>query len=121
MTALERYQELLEESGVSLASLNLSDIGLTRADALRAVEILREGVTPILGGDLFFLKDGRPEFAFDNWSTEPEPGETNNLYVRRSCDTTEAFVRKIPDQPDVELLFAFVVGMPPKTFALETH
>jgi hypothetical protein len=105
----EEFDGLLAKSGVSLASLDIRDIGLLRSDALRAVEILRHGKLPILGGDVYLRRGDRIEVAYANWYTNPKPEEDCETYLRRSWDHTATYIKNFPEFPDAEVLFGLVV------------
>jgi hypothetical protein len=109
MTAPEEFDGLLAKSGVSLASLGIHDIGLLRNDALRAVEILRHGKLPILGGDVYLRRGDRLEVAYANWYADPRPGEDRETYLHRSWDHAETYLKNFPESPGAEVLFAIVV------------
>jgi len=105
-----RYEELLRSRGVSLAEMGVRDIGLVRNDALLAIEFLREAEIPILGGDVWFCRDGKLDVAYANWHTDPNPMEDPLVYSQRSCNASEQYVRDFPEQVDVEPLFVLVIG-----------
>jgi len=109
MKASEECSDLLAKSGVSLAPLGIRDIGLARSDALRAVEILRRGQLPILGGDVYLRRGDRLEVAYANWYADPKPEEERETYLHRSWDKAEAYLKSFPQSADSEVLFAIVV------------
>jgi Immunity protein 40 len=109
MTALEEFNDLLASSGVSLASLGFRDIGLSRSDALRAVEVLRHTECAILGGDVYLRRGDRLEVTYDSWCTDPRPQEDHKVYLRRSWDKADAYIKNFPDFADAEVLFGIVV------------
>jgi hypothetical protein len=113
MTDLEEFRDLLAKSGVYLASLGIHDIGLSRSDALRAVEILRHGKLSILGGDVYLRRGGRLEVAYANWYANPKPEEDRETYLHRSWDKAEAYLKNFPESADAEVLFAIVVEKAP--------
>ena len=115
MTAPEEFDSLLAKSGISLASLGIRDIGLLRNDALRAVEILRDGKFPILGGDVYLRRGDRLDVAYANWYADPKTDEDRETYLRRSWDKAETFLKNFPESPDAEVLFAMVVEKAPGT------
>ncbi len=110
INASEQFAALLKESGISLASLGIRDVGLLRADALKTVEILRSAKLPILGGDVYYRRGDRVEVAYANWYADPKPTEDHETHLRRSWDKAEAYVRNFPEPSDAEVLFAIVVG-----------
>jgi hypothetical protein len=109
MRVSAEYNELLVSRGVSLAEMNVRDIGLFRDDALLAIDLLREAEIPILGGDVWYRRNGRFEPAYANWHTDPNPTEDQRTYSQRSCKTAEQYVRGFPEQAVVEPLFVLVI------------
>jgi hypothetical protein len=110
MLISESYQQLLQTKGVPLSGLGIRDIGLTREDALHAVSLLQKDAVPILGGDVFSRRGSKIEVAYANWHSDPKPGEDHDTYCARSWTTTFKYIEGFPDRPDVEPLFALVVG-----------
>jgi hypothetical protein len=106
----EEYTTLLESKGIPLAMLGVRDIALRRNDALQAVECLRAAEIPILGGDVYFQRNGRIEAAYANWHADPKREEDWNAYLRRSWSSTEDYIRGFPDNKDIEPLFSLVTG-----------
>jgi len=109
MADSEEFSDLLAKSGISLASLGTHDIGLSRNDALRAVEILRHGKLSILGGDVFIRRGDRLEVAYASWYADPKPEEDRETYLHRSWDKADAYLKSFPEPADAEVLFAIVV------------
>ncbi len=109
MIDAEEFDSLLTRSGVSLASLGIRDIGLSRSNGLEAVELLRRANLPILGGDVYFRRGDRIEVAYGNWYVDPEASEDHETYLRRSWDKAETFLKSFPEPTEAEVLFALVV------------
>jgi hypothetical protein len=110
MLISESYQQLLRDKDITLSGMGIRDIGLTRENALRAVSLLQKDSVPILGGDVFFRRGSKIEVAYANWHSDPKPGEDRDAYNGRSWTATFKYIQDFPDRPDVELLFALVVG-----------
>jgi hypothetical protein len=110
VTSSKEFEELLAVSGVSLASLGIRDIGLSRSDALKGVEILRNAKLPILGGDAYFRHGERITLATANWYADPRPFESKEDYLSRSWDSAKTYITRFPQPIDAELLFSIVVG-----------
>ena len=104
------YAALLSASGISLDALGLRDVALSRADALLAVNMLRDSVRVILGGDVYHRRDGRLEPALANWYSDPKQAEARLSYLQRSWDTTEKYLKAYPERPGIEPLFSIVIG-----------
>lgn len=106
------YAVLLSTSGLSLDSLGLRDVALLRSDALIAINALRKAGRAILGGDVYYLRNGRVESALANWYVDPKSDEYPASYLQRSWDAAENYVKAYPDNPGVEPLFSMVIGEP---------
>jgi hypothetical protein len=104
-----KYNNLLIERGVSLARMNVRDVGFRRDDALLAVKFLKDAEIPILGGDVWYGREGHFEPAYANWYTNPNPDENQYSYSNRSCEAAEQYLRNFPEQADVEQLFVLVI------------
>ena len=111
MSTSDSYSSFLATNGVSLEALGLHERAFTRSDAKRAVQILRELVVPILGGDVYFQRAGRRiEPAYANWHIDKGRDESQSDFADRSWSETDQYVDRIPDALDAALLFVFVVG-----------
>ena len=85
MRASTKYDELLIGKGISLAQMNVRDIGLHRDDALLAVEFLNDAEIPIPGGDVGYRRVDHFELSYENWYTDQNPAEDQRAYSYRSC------------------------------------
>jgi hypothetical protein len=105
------FEALLKNVGVSLQNPGLNEVGLVRADALRAVGLLRSARIAILGGDVYLRQEGhvRP-WSPNSWSFNANPGENHEAYLQRSWDRAEAYIKTLPQPKDAEPLFAIVPG-----------
>jgi hypothetical protein len=104
-----KYNKLLIERGVSLARMNVRDVGLRRDDALLAVEFLKDEEIPILGGEVWHGREGHFELSYANWYTDLNPREDQRTYSSRSCEAAEQYVRDFPKQVGIEQLFVLVI------------
>jgi len=96
MNSETEYRKLLESRGVSLESPGLTEIALSRADAILAIDLLLSASIPILGGDVYFKKDTGIESAYANWHSDPMEGEDRNDFVSRSCLETKDYIENFP-------------------------
>lgn len=110
MIISEDYQKFLDDKGIPLKELGIRDIALERADALRAVEILRNASLPILGGDVYLKRGNKVESAYADWHSDRRSGEELDAYFARSWTTTEDYIKRYPQPPDGTPLFSLVVG-----------
>ena len=104
------YRELLESRGISLQSPGLTEIALSRADAILAVGLLRRASIPILGGDVYFKKVTGIESAYANWHSDPMDGESRDNYVTRSCLDSLNYIESFPSTEAVPL-FVLVIDL----------
>lgn len=51
----------------NLNGLGINDVAYSKCEALRMISCLEEQGIPVLGGDVFLLKDNIPSLTFDNW------------------------------------------------------
>jgi Immunity protein 40 len=103
------YLTLLENRGVRIDLPGLDEIALKRADALRAVGMLRTAAIPILGGDVWLRYGGEFRIAYANWYTNPQTGEDSFTYLERSLSNTTQYVQDFPEPADAEPLFVLVI------------
>jgi hypothetical protein len=109
MTDKPTYLQFLASTGMSLQQLGLEDIALQREDALTAVEILQQQSIPILGGDVYFVRDGRAEPAYANWHCDSRTDERPADYLSRSCQDARQYITAFPDRDGVTPVFVLVV------------
>jgi hypothetical protein len=110
MRTSAEYQALLASKGVRIDWPGLTDIGLQRADALEAVDLLRTAGIAVLGGDVWYRHGSRFELAYANWHTDRQIGENSSAYLRRALDSTERYIREFPQPANCELLFVLVTA-----------
>ena len=109
MSHASAFEQLLVSRGISLQELGLKEVALTRADALKAVELLRASSVPILGGDVYFVRGECVEQAFANWHTDRHPGEGRGEFAERSSRQSAKYIEAFPHRPDVTSAFVLVV------------
>jgi hypothetical protein len=110
MSDTSTFEQQLVAKGISLQELGLREVGLLRADALHAVELLRASSVPILGGDVYFIKGEGVEQAFANWHTDRHHGEGRWEFAERSCRQTTKYIEAFPHRPEVAPVFVLVVA-----------
>jgi len=108
--SLVEYMRFLASNGVSLAALGIHDVALRRDDTLRAATLLRTARVPILGGDVYFRRANRIEYAYANWHADAKSTEDRDTYLHRSWEMTEKYVKEFPDAQGTEILFSLVTG-----------
>ena len=104
------YRKLIEAKGISLQSPGLTEVALSRDDAILAVDLLRTASIPILGGDVYFKKPTGIELAYANWFSEPLAGESRERFVTRSCLETERYIQNFPST-EATPIFVLVIDL----------
>jgi hypothetical protein len=110
MDALTAYHRLLQERGVSLEPLGIREIALRRSDALNALDFLRAGAAPLLGGDVFWLIRGRLELAYANWQTDREASRSTREHSEMACAQAATYIARFPEKAGAEPLFSLIVA-----------
>ena len=110
MTTQSDFAAFLQNHGLSLQSMGLSELALTRDDLLEAARLALECQLPILGGDVYFLTGEAIEPAYANWHVERKDGESSDAFVKRSYDETIRYVKSLPKSAGKAHLFVMVTG-----------
>ena len=106
----DSYKNYLKEKGVSLSDIGLQERALTRSDALGVIPLLKEGVSPILGGDVYFRIESKIEVAYANWYSNKKVGENSEDFFVRSLAEAAKYIENFPHRADREPLFSLVLG-----------
>jgi len=109
MSNVDVYKQFLAAKGISLEPLGLREVALNRGDALSAIRILRDVPAPILGGDVYFRRNGSMAIAYANWHVDRETGEQLDDFVERSCRQAEKYIDAFPHRTEEDPLFVLVV------------
>lgn len=110
------FDELLKTAGVSLQNPGLTEVGLRRADALHAVNILRNARLAILGGEVYLHQKERVRpWSPNSWHVDPKPREDRETYLRRTWDQAENYISLFPTPADGEPLFVIAAIEVPGT------
>ena len=81
---------------VSLDLLGVNDFAYPRKEALKIANGYFNSNTPILGGDVYKLVNGRIESTSDSWYCDRKESESPYDYVVRSYHTTCDYIRNYP-------------------------
>ena len=109
MRDIESYvRSLLADKGLILAGT--SERALLRQDALRCVQLFRQGQVPILGGDVYHARGGELEPAYANWHADRAPGESLDEFVARASDVAWKYIHGFPERPGDVPAFVFVTA-----------
>jgi len=106
----EIYTEILARYGRSLKDIGSDDVVLPRLIALKAINALRGSNVVILGVHVVRIKNGQPEFTYDNAHCEPEDYRSTNDYRRGSWEKIEDYVITYPDPLDGTIWYSLSVA-----------
>lgn len=97
MKSIFNYLNFIKEKGRPLSEINSGsdEIALTSQDALLALELLNEGQTAILGGDIFSEKeDGELIYAYQLWGVGQEYHYLNWYCDKMDNESQEAYANR---------------------------
>jgi hypothetical protein len=115
MTTLPKeYLELLSQYGHDLKEIGVNGIALPRLAALKAVVILRHAGTPILGGDVCHVANGKIRVSYDNWYCKGAGDPGTEKYLEASLVQAENYIRAYSDPEDGTVFYQLVIGKVPK-------
>lgn len=92
----------------SLISMDWESTMLHTPEALRMIGCFEEQGIPVLGGDVFLLKDNIPSLTYDNWYCDKNPQESDQEYVIRSCRKAYEYVSSYNSDDSNKALFSLV-------------
>jgi hypothetical protein len=86
---------------------DFDDVAWARDDALDAIECARRKYVAILGGDVWERhgQGSNLSITHDNWYSSQHDGESDESYVKRSCDEARHFIRGFDSTRE----YAFVI------------
>ena len=90
----------------SLEEVWTEDVGYVKEEALLLLDFLHAEVLPVLGGEVFFLKDGHVEFSqyvYEGWSCDRMEHETLSDYVHRSYLKAKDFITHYKAKENIPL------------------
>lgn len=96
------------DSVFNLSELGINDVAYPKYEALRMISRFEEQGIPVLGGDVFLLKDNIPSLTYDNWYCDKNPQESNQEYVIRSCKKAYEYVSTYKSDDSNKVLFTLV-------------
>lgn len=112
MSALRLYNEWLTIRGTPLGIPGTSEVGLNRADALRAIELIEVDNGTILGGDVYVQEGKAINPAYANWYVEQGSDEPPALVAARSHREAKRYISNYPETGAGIPLFVLVVEEP---------
>lgn len=103
------FEEMLNTRGVRLNRPGQHEVGLNAHDALNAIAVLETDGRLVLGGDMYFLRDGRIEPAYAGWHVKRQPNENAFAFAKRSCEEAREYILQLPLPTNDTRLFVFVL------------
>ena len=95
----------------SLEEIGIDNCAFPYEQAIMLVDMLRQSCVPILGGDVYLRLESSIEISYDNWYCDKKEDERDSVFVNRSCDVAETFIKEYKRKNAIkEPLFAFVIG-----------
>jgi hypothetical protein len=101
-------QSLLS-SGMDMQEFGSVNWAFRRADALEAASRFYELGIPILGGDVWEMREGRPFLTHDNWFCERLADEPLLSFVGKSVELTKDYIRSYSSDENGKYLFELVI------------
>jgi Immunity protein 40 len=94
--------------GLDLEDFGSANWGLRRTDALAALTMLHKLRVPLLGGDVWEIKDGRPFHTRDTWYYERKEHESFESFLNQSVERARTYIENYPLHLDDRVLFEIV-------------
>lgn len=94
-TSIQEIAKLYSIEGVSLLPIvGIDRNGYYRHDAIRLINFMLNNVVPIIGIDVFLLKNNILTFtdSYDNWYCDRIKNETFSQFTQRSCANAMRFI-----------------------------
>lgn len=109
----QEFLDLLSRHGRDLLELGIDGIALPRRAALDAVETLqRAGCVPILGGEVFQVRNGKLAHSYDSWDCKSGGNPNSDQYLNDSLKQAKAYIQRYSDPEDGSVFYQIVVPKP---------
>lgn len=103
-----KFTELLRAKGRSLREIGVSAIGLSRADAVAAIETLAGSSVAILSGDVLRVANDRPQYTYSNWRASRGIGEASASFIARSHAIARDYIENYAEPAGQLTLYTLV-------------
>lgn len=104
-----QFNEFIKSCGVPRTEAEGGEIALTKADALKAVELLSDSELGILGGDVYELeRDGYFRPTYDNWYFNKDDLPSSE-FVRLSHEKTTQYLQNYKETDGLNIRYVLVV------------
>jgi len=94
--------------GYPLSDVGIRNWGLTRTQALAALDHLAAEKIAVLGGDVYEADGTMIQPAYDNWYCDRLPDETTDAFTERSISQARAYITKYTATTQRDILFSLV-------------
>lgn len=123
MSSISEYINFIGKKGRALSEINpgSDEVALTVDDALLALELLRNGQTIILGGDILSEENNGLTYAYQlwgeeyiylNWYCDKINNESEGEYLQRSYEVAKTGIsnaNEVAEQLEKKCLIVFVI------------
>ena len=106
----ERFKEILSTKGRDLTEIGLHDVALSKQDAIEAIRSLLGHEIAVLGGDVYYEKEGRIRPRLHNWFCEKQPNEHPFEFTKRSQIVALNFVQDYDASAESNAFFVLVIS-----------
>lgn len=94
--------------GQSLGKIGIKNWALEKKLALETLNKFGKMQVPILGGDVYEIKDGNINYSNDNWYCDQMVGESSSDFTLRSIRKAKEYIENYPGDSTNEFLFVLV-------------
>lgn len=103
------FRQFVRKHSVPVSDQSGSERALSKINTLRALELLIDSDTAVLGGDVYRMDRDRMRPTYDNWYTERAEGESIIDFAVRSRRAAEEYVGDYADPEDGSIFYVLVV------------
>jgi Immunity protein 40 len=110
MPAPDQFLEIYRASGYSLREIGVPATGLTRADALAALDALGGANVAVVSGDVLRVCDNIPQYTYNNWRARRGLGEGFPEFAARSLQIARDYIANFGEQGTQLTLYTLVTA-----------
>lgn len=86
----------LKKKAYSLESIGIEEYAWEHKDVHCVLSLLRQKKRGVVGGDVLTLDHkNMPYYTYQHWNIEPEVGETNESFIKKSHEITHTYINEI--------------------------
>lgn len=101
----ELFPDLLEKSW-SLAHLGIAEYAWEKTEIMKILGICRERKIPVLGGDVYKIRNGKAEVTYDNWFINDD-GTSD--HAERSIDAAVSYIKEYESIHGEDFVYTIVL------------